>query len=252
MSDSSTPWYEASFGAEYLELYAHRNEAEAHADVTAIINLIAPSPDRPLLDLCCGAGRHLASLLKLGFSALVGLDLSAELLQIARQRLPSDGRVALVRADMRAIPFRNRFTTVLSLFTSFGYFAQEAENQAVLCAVFRALEPKGVFLLDYMNCEWVIDHLVEQEQRTFPDRQLDIVRCLSEDCRRVEKRVVVTTADGRQRTFFESVRMYSAAEMIDMVRAAGFVNIWTYGSLRGECLTRDSARLIIVARKGVA
>lgn len=249
MSDPSAPWYKASFGAAYLELYAHRNEAEARAAVADIVRLIAPPPERPLLDLGCGAGRHLAALADLGFTALVGLDLSADLLRVARQRLPADGRVVLIRADMRAVPCRACFATVLSLFTSFGYFDHDAENQAVLGNVFRALVPGGTFLIDYMNREWVIEHLIACEQKTLPDRQLEIVRCLSQDGRRVEKRVTVA-ANGQRHTFFESVRMYSEAELVAMLRAEGFVEIQTFGSLRGDPLTPHSERLIAVARKG--
>ena len=46
-------WYEESFGYEYLELYAHRDAAEARADVEAIVYLLNPPKDEPLLDLCC-------------------------------------------------------------------------------------------------------------------------------------------------------------------------------------------------------
>ena len=41
----------------------------------------------------------------------------------------------------------------------------------------------------------------------------------------------VTTKTGRVREFHESVRMYSQVEMIDMLQAAGFVNVQCYGSL---------------------
>ncbi|MBN1937263.1 MAG: class I SAM-dependent methyltransferase [Anaerolineae bacterium] len=248
------PWYEASFGKEYLELYAHRDEAEAHADIKAIVDLISPPRDQPLLDLCCGAGRHLASLVELGFTSLVGLDLSHELLHVAERRLhPSDGcadgKILLVRADMREIPYQNHFAAVLSLFTSFGYFDDDAQNQAVFGAVYRALRPGGTFLIDYLNRDYVVDNLVECDSKELPDRRIDNVRCLTEGCRRVEKTVIVTIADGRQRTFHESVRMYSQAEMIDMLRAEGLVDIWTCGSLNGECFECGSERLILVAKK---
>ncbi len=245
------PWYEASFSKEYLALYAHRDEAEAHADIAAIVDLVSLPRDRPLLDLCCGAGRHLASLVELGFTSLVGLDLSPELLSVAAQRLRErmSGQIALVRADMRRIPFRNDFTAVLSLFTSFGYFDDDAENQAVFGTVFRALRPGGVFLIDYLNREQVIENLVACDCQELPGRRVENARCLSQDCRRVEKTVTVTAVDGRQRTFYESVRMYAEVEMIAMLRREGFADVWSCGSLDGACFDRCSERLILVARK---
>lgn len=245
------PWYESSFGKEYLALYAHHDEAEAHADVKAIVTLVSLPYDRPLLDLCCGAGRHLASLAELGFTSLVGLDLSQELLAVAAQRLGErvGSQIALIRADMRRIPCRNYFATVLSLFTSFGYFEDDAENQAVFRTVFQALRPGGVFLIDYLNRDHVIENLVACDSKGLPGCRVENARCLTQDCRRVEKTVTVTTDDGRRRTFHESVRMYSETEMIDMLRREEFVNIWTCGSLSGACFERCSERLILVARK---
>jgi len=247
-------WYEESFGREYLELYAHRDAAEARADIEAIVRLIDPPRDEPLLDLCCGACRHLLILRDMGFSKLVGLDLSEELLEVAAQAL-GDGEdatgecVSLVCSDMRAIPYEDYFATVLSLFTSFGYFEEDEENQAVFEAVFRALKPGGTFLIDYMNRDHVIAHLVERDERLLPGRRVQHVRCLTEGCRRVEKTTTVIAEGGTQRTFHESVRLYAAQEVEEMLRAAGFVRIRRYGSLSGQAFSPESRRLILVAKK---
>ncbi len=251
-----TAWYERSFGYEYLELYAHRDGAEARADIEAIVHLLDPPRDQPLLDLCCGACRHALVLREMGFTQIVGLDLSAELLAVADQHLRDDeeacGEIELVRSDMREIPYQDYFSTVLSLFTSFGYFAEDRENQRVFSAVHQALRPGGRFLIDYLSRDYVIANLVERDENVLPDRHIQNVRCLTEDCRRVEKRTTVTTRDGKVREFSESVRMYSCDEMIAMLRRAGFVDVLCYGSLTGEPWRRDSRRLILIATKSVA
>jgi len=252
-----TAWYEKSFGREYLELYTHRDADEARADIQAIVQLLSPPKDEPLLDLCCGACRHLLVLREMGFSQLVGLDLSEELLQVAAECLADgdteSGEIAdcvrLVRADMRAIPYENYFATVLSLFTSFGYFERDEENQAVLEAVHRSLKPGGRFLMDYVNRDHVMAHLVEKDENVLPDRYVENVRCLTNDCRRVEKTTTVTTESGAKRTFRESVRLYSEAEMVELLRAAGLVPLRSYGSLKGRDFGPESKRLVIVAEK---
>ena len=61
-----TAWYEHAFGREYLALYPHRDDTEAERDVRSIIDLIVPNKDEPLLDLGCGAGRHLVALHRAG------------------------------------------------------------------------------------------------------------------------------------------------------------------------------------------
>jgi SAM-dependent methyltransferase len=253
-------WYEESFGHEYLELYAHRDAKEARADIASIVGLLDPPRDEPLLDLCCGACRHALVLREMGFSQIVGLDLSSELLDVAARTLAAvdeqspnpRSEVDLVCSDMRDIPYENHFATVLSLFTSFGYFDTDRENQRVFDAVYRALRPGGKFLIDYLNRDYVIANLVERDERTLPDRHIQNVRCLTDECRRVEKVVTVTANTGQVHEFRESVRMYSQDEMVRMLAAAGFIDIQCCGSLDGQACEPQSTRLILIAGKGDA
>ncbi|MBN1873832.1 MAG: methyltransferase domain-containing protein [Anaerolineae bacterium] len=245
--DAKKPWYEASFGQEYLELYAHRNAAEARADVQAVLALIAPAKDTPLLDLCCGAGRHLVILREQGFTQLVGLDLSPDLLRVAAE--DTGGDVPLVRADMRGLPFREHFATVLSLFTSFGYFTEDEENQAVLRMAYRVLRPGGTLLMDYINRDYIIAHLVPEDEKVLSGRHVRNTRRLTGAGRRVEKTTVVTSETGAQRTYRESVRLFSRAEMRAMLQVAGFVTVQEYGALDGRPFSPDTPRLILRAEK---
>lgn len=249
-------WYEESFGLSYLELYAHRDGQEAHDNAQAIVELLSPPKDEPLLDLCCGAGRYLCALREMGFQRIDGLDLSEELLGVAACELtdPDSGclceGVQLIRGDMRDIPRESYYATILSLFTSFGYFEEDSENEAVLVTVYRALKPGGTYLLDYMNRDQVISHLVACDETVMDDRQVRNVRCLTQAGRRVEKSTTVTTADGVAHKFHESVRLYSEDEMTAMLEKTGFVNIRRYGSLRGDEYGPESPRLVLVAQKG--
>ena len=248
------PWYVQSFGRDYLDLYPHRDEAEAQADVEAIVALIDPPKDEPLLDLACGAGRHLLALHNAGFRRIVGLDLSDALLQVAAQRLAeaaADG-IELVNADMGHIPYAEYFATVLSLFTSFGYFERDKENAAVFAAVSASMEAGGQFLLDTLNRDWVIGHLVSEEEKAIAGRTLQIKRRLTPDERRVEKTTRVLTPGDPEKTYRESVRLYAPFELEEMLKAQGFTNIRRFGSLRGEPHESQSPRLILVAEKGDA
>jgi len=252
----AAPWYVRSFGRDYVALYAHRNLEEARLNARHLVALIQPSPQEPLLDLACGAGRHLVALRELGFGDLTGLDLSAELLALAERNLNGDARGAhaprLVRADMRAIPFVGHFATVLSLFTSYGYFAEDEENAAVLSGVQRALRPGGVFLMDYLNRPRVLANLVPEDERVQEGRRIHNVRRITPDGQRVEKITTVTEADGLVRVFDESVRLYTQDELAAMLGAAGFERLCVYGSLQGEPYGEASPRMVWVARKGVA
>ncbi|GAF90336.1 unnamed protein product, partial [marine sediment metagenome] len=67
--------------------------------------------------------------------------------------------------------------------------------------------------------------------------------------RRVEKTTRVLGPEGEQKTYHESVRLYSPIEVEQMLEAEGFVNVRRYGSLRGEPHCLESPRLILVAEK---
>jgi SAM-dependent methyltransferase len=245
-----TPWYEESFGERYLDLYPHRSEAEAEQDVQKLLTLTGLHRDKPVLDLGCGAGRHLQALRAHGFNNLVGLDLSEALLREAARRLSSTGGgVTLVRGDMRVIPFQDRFAAVLSFFTSIGYFETDSENARVFTSVFESLAGDGLFVIDFFNRIYVIENIVAEDERTLQGMLVRSDRSISNDGRRIVKKMRVTTEQGEEMEFTESVRLFTGTELVALLTGAGFTDICTYGSLSGEPFTRNSERLVVVASK---
>ena len=245
------PWYVTAFGRDYLALYPHRDEEEAAADIEAILALIDPPRDEPLLDLGCGAGRHLLALHNAGFRRLTGIDLSNNLLRVARQRLCEAGseEIELICCDMRRIAHQEHFATVLSLFTSFGYFATSEEDAQMLDAVFAALRPGGTFLLDTLHRQTTIDRLCPRERRTLGSLQVEIARSITSDGLRVEKETRVIEPGEEERVYHESVRMYSGDELRNLFAAAGFREIALHGSLAGAPFDETAQRTIAVGRK---
>ena len=246
-----SPWYEETFGRDYLALYPHRDNAEARRDIERIVSLIDPQRDRPLLDLGCGPGRHLVALHEAGFTRLTGLDLSQELLDVARERLDAAGctEAELVRADMREIPFRERFATVLSMFTSFGYFPSEEDDQTMLRGVFAALAPGGVLVLDTLHRGATIAGLVPEEKRTIGGHHVHIRRSITPDGKRVEKTTQLVMPGEPDRVYRESVRMYSGDDLRALAAGAGFSDIALYGTLDGSAFGPTAPRSVIVARR---
>lgn len=246
-----SPWYKKSFNREYLEIYPHRDASEARKDIERIAVLVGLSKDAPILDLACGAGRHLIALHEMGFTRLCGLDLSKELLEEAAENLKEIGAnsVELIHGDMRGIPSKDHFAAVLSLFTSFGYFEEDGENRKVVHAAFRCLRFGGIFLIDTLNRDFLISNLVPVDERNIRGSRIQSTRRLTQGSRRVEKTIRITSAQGEEREFHESVRLFSAREMEEMLQNAGFVRIRKYGSLQGDPLTSQSERLVVIGER---
>jgi SAM-dependent methyltransferase len=92
------------------------------------------------LDVCCGTGAGLRVLGPLCQERIAGVDFSAGMLAQARAAHPD---AALVRADVRALPFTETFDLAVS-FGAFGHF-RPAERPALFAGVYRALRPGGLF-----------------------------------------------------------------------------------------------------------
>ena len=208
-----TDWFRHWFGEEYLRLYAHRDAEDAAAAV-ALVDGLSPVRDRRVLDLACGPGRHMVALRALG-ARVVGCDLSGPLLAHAQEAAGAQ----VVRADIRALPFGARtFDVVVNLFTSFGYFEDDREHQAVLDAVAALLIPHGCFVLDFLNAERVFRTLVPEETLLMGSTAVAIRRRISADRRYVEKDVIQVD-DGRG--WHERVRLFTADDLQAMARRAG-------------------------------
>jgi len=235
-----TEWFEQWFGEEYLRLYPHRDDHDAQ-DAVALIDRVTPLAGRLLLDLGCGPGRHAAQLAARGARS-VGLDLSLPLLSLARAR--THGIVPLVRADMRHLPFRPRsFDVIVNLFTSFGYFADDAQHAAVIADARTMLRPGGTFVLDYLNATAVRDTLVPHEERTVGSQHIIIERRISDDGRHVLKEVQLPN-DGRASV--ERVRLFTPDELEALLDAAGIVIQHRFGDYHGEPAGPAAPRLILI------
>ena len=236
-------WFEDWFGEEYLALYEHRDHHEAREVVALIAERMGAVVDAPVLDLACGAGRHQRTLCDRGWWT-VGLDLSPSLLRAARAE---DRTAPLVRADMRELPFADgSFALVVNLFTSLGYFREDAQHLRVLVDVARVLQRGGWFVLDYLHAEQVRMTLVPRDERTVGSVSVEQEREISTDGRFVRKTITIGELG---RTFVERVRLFEPGELIALCRAAGFSVEAVLGDYDGSELLAGSPRVILFARR---
>jgi SAM-dependent methyltransferase len=250
-----TEWFEQWFGEEYHALYPHRDEEDARRAVALIRRVVAWNPDDRILDLACGPGRHAAELERLGEGEsggsggghVVGFDLSWAMLRRAQKRTGA----ALVRGDMRALPFRTgSFALAVNLFTSFGYFLDDEEHRRVVQQVAAALAPGGHFVLDYLNAEQVRRALQRsaQAQRRPGNgerrRDVRVTRRIGEDGRFVIKEIELRD-EGRR--FQERVRLYDADDLAALLSDAGLRIVARFGDYDGAPAGPAAPRVILVA-----
>jgi len=97
------------------------------------------------LDLCCGTGAGMDVLRTVCREQVTGVDISAGMLAVARERAarPGGPSTALVRGDARALPFGPAFDLVVS-FGAFGHFLPR-ELPGLFAQVHSVLRPGGRF-----------------------------------------------------------------------------------------------------------
>jgi SAM-dependent methyltransferase len=231
-------WFEEWFGEDYLRIYQHRDENEAERMIELIAAKVADKPVERVLDLACGAGRHSKLLCERWWT--VGLDLSSALLRVARRDSPE---APYVRADMRELPFADgTFDLVVNLFTSFGYFEDDTEHVRVLRCVNQAMRERGMLVIDFFNAAQVREDLVPYDERVENGIAIEQRRSISADQRFVEKRI---TLREKGREYVERVRLFSAADLSQMMEAAGFKVVALVGDYSGGAWTEESPRAIL-------
>jgi len=127
----------------YDAIYGYKDYRAEAAYVEALIRRHQRSAGRALLDVACGTGRHLEHLRQR--YACEGLDLSGEMLAVARARLPG---LPLHQGDMAAFDLGRRFDAVVCMFSSIGYVQTEDRLGSAAIAMARHLEPGGVLVVE--------------------------------------------------------------------------------------------------------
>lgn len=101
-----------------------------------------------VLDLACGEGTFATALARQGFK-VTGLDISSEMLALARERVREAGvAVELRHGDMRALTFDHEFDLVTCWFDSLNYLLDSTDLKKTFKGVRNALKPAGLFIFD--------------------------------------------------------------------------------------------------------
>lgn len=205
------------------------------SEIDLFLNILKPSSDDRILDLCCGQGRHSLELSRRNFQNIEGLDRSHYLIQKAKSIAKKENlKVKFREGDARKIPFGNdSFNIVMLLGNSFGYFETVEDDLRVLKEVLRTLQPQGKLLIqvtdgDYLkenfqarSWEWIDKkHFVCRERSLSLDRQRLISR---EVVSHIEKGII---ADQ-----FYAERLYSQDNLRELLADAGFDEITFHGTM---------------------
>ena len=235
-------WFVKDFDhPAYFTIYADK-ALDAAQEGPALAGLLDLPPGSLVLDLPCGWGR-LHPYLRARGLAVVGGDLSA--LNLARHQC--EHPASLTRLDVRALPFRSGSADgVFCAFTSWGYFATEAENLRQLEEFARVLRPGGILLLDLAGRTFLQSALLEVEGQwlTFEAEGYEERACWSPDGRRIQ-----TERRCQGSTFCHDIWIPTDAEVRAGLEQAGFQVAQAFGALDGRPWDEGEERWIYRAAR---
>ena len=238
------PWWQAAFEAEYLQIYAHRDDSSAMAEAKGVSQLFQTTAG-PILDACCGNGRHAQALQQLGYNVFA-FDYSSDLIKEAQKRSELAGRI--FQSDVRSPGVAGPFAAITLFFTAFGYFDEDC-NRAVVQELATKLLPAGLLMLDLPNPELLRQNLVPHSEReTETGLQIIEDRRLVGD--HVIKEVQIFAAGALRRRYSEEVRLYSVAEIEAMGHSADLALLDCWPSLLGP--EQDQGRQVCWLQKPAA
>jgi SAM-dependent methyltransferase len=174
VNKKNTEWFKDWFDSPFYHiLYKNRDHKEAQTFITNLISLLKPNKNDLFVDVACGKGRHSMFLNSRG-DTVDGFDLSEN--SIADAKLKENNTLHFFTNDIREPLKSNHYDFAFNLFTSFGYFDDEDENQKAIDAIALSLNENGILVLDFMNSHKVITNLNKQEIKEVDNIKFNIKR----------------------------------------------------------------------------
>lgn len=218
------------------------------------LELIAREGVRPktMCDCACGTGS-----LSVPFAArgirLTGVDISAEMLEVAAQKARKNGVQAMfVCQDMCKLALPRPVEALVCGCDGVNYLLNEERLEAFFSAAFRALKPGGVLAFD-ISSAYKLEHVLGNG---FFGEERDEVAYLWSNTYDADKRTVRMDLtffreeqSGLYRRFSEAhtQRAHMPEEIIRALEKCGFANIKIYGDRTFEAPKSDELRIHFTA-----
>lgn len=240
-SPNTINWFESWFDTKYYHiLYKERNDEEAQLLMDNLTHYLNLPEDAKILDLACGKGRHAIYLNSLDYE-VTGVDLSEN--SIAEASKFANNKLHFKVHDMRE-PFEEKYDAIFNLFTSFGYFEDNEDNYKTIKAIHDSLTETGFAVIDFMNVDYVLENLVENEVKSVEGIDFHIKRYLKEGY--IYKEIDFED-QGEKFHYTEKVQALRLEDFEQIMEQAGIFLLDIFGDYKlRKFYTTQSERLIMI------
>ncbi len=243
--DDVKDWTRQYFDTVYMRRWGLGPPDDALRDkVQFLARQLEAEAGYSLIDVGCGQGRYSLAFAERGLD-VVGLDASGALLAEARRLGQASGLdVDWVQGDMRDLPYDSEFDHAL-LLDSFGFFALESDDAAVLGQLGKVLRPGGQAAIAVVNGERILAGFEPRAEERAGGTTVTIQRELDRESRILKELVTVNWAGGRSEGERRQ-RLYSGEQVSAMVLRAGFRVSAIFGDFSESPYDREASPRIVL------
>lgn len=209
--------------------------------------------DGLVLDLGCGTGKMTRILAKAGYD-MIGVDLSEEMLGIAREQETGAQEILYLNQDMREFELYGTVKAVVSICDSMNYITEEEDLLQVFLLVNNYLDPGGIFVFD-MNTLYkyreVLGETTICENREEGSFIWDNYFDEEEQINEYDLTLFIKEEDGRFRKYEEThfQRGYELECIKALIEQAGMEFVACYGEQSFEAPRQECERVFFIARE---
>lgn len=206
-----------------------------------------------ILDLCCGTGEITSLLHQKGYD-MTGVDVSEEMLSVARQRDNSPD-ILYLHQDMREFELYGTVDSIICLSDGMNYVLEPSEVMTVFKLVKNYLIPGGTFIFD-INTEYKFKNiLADNNFSASEDSAAYIWENYYDEEEKINEYSMTFFIKDEETGLFERFqeehyeRAYSIDEITHMLTALGFEIKNIYGGYSGEEFNDFSERAVFVCKR---
>lgn len=259
MTNQEQPWYEALFTN-----YANTYEKECFTQGTVgecdfIQQELNHNKQAKILDVGCGAGRHAIELATRGYTNITGIDLSASMLNKAREKAQeAKVNITFKQHDARKPHFNNEFDAVIMMCEGgFSLMETDEMNYEILKNASLALkQDRGKIIFTTLNGLFPLFHSVKEffdaqknEATTqYTENTFDLMTF------RDHNTTTIVDDSGQELRLKCNERYYVPSEITWLLKTLGFSIIDIYGAKlgafsRADALTTEDYEMLVIAEK---
>lgn len=238
-------WFEDWFNSSYYHLlYKERDFVEAEYFISNIINYLDPKKNAKILDVACGKGRHAIFLNKQGFT-VDAFDLSEN--SILEAKKSETETLKFYINDIREPLKTDYYKFAFNIFTSFGYFTDEKNNQKSMNAIAKSLTTDGILVIDFLNSTYTKSNLKPIETKTIKNITFNITKEIEDNF--VVKHIQFSD-NNTDFHYTERVKLLHLTDFKKYLTTSGLTIEATFGDYSLNSFNENnSERLIIIAKK---